>query len=88
MLERTPQVLPVQPVPERDHVAPLLWKSLVTVAVKARVPYPVGTDVVDGETLTEMGCAPPLPDLNAARPAPQRSEAASVAAAEAGPTTG
>jgi hypothetical protein len=39
---------------------------LLTAAVKDCVPYPDGTDVDDGETLTEMGSAVPLIERNAA----------------------
>ena len=53
-LERVPQVAPLQPEPESNQVTPWDWKSLLTVAVKACVPYPVGTLAVMGETATEM----------------------------------
>src|SRR6267154_1984528 len=88
MLDRMPQVLPLHPVPESDQVAPRLWKSLLTVAVKVCVPYPDGALAVVGDTITEIGCTTPLADLTAARPAPQMSAPpVKDAPAEAGPAT-
>ena len=80
-----PQVLPLHPAPESDQVAPRFWKSLLTVAVKACVPYPDGTEVLAGETLTEIGSAVPLMERKAAMPAPQLSEPPRDALADAVP---
>jgi hypothetical protein len=84
-LVSVPQVLPLQPEPDRDHVTPWTRKSLFTVAVKACDPYPDGTDMLAGETLTVMGWDTPLRERKAARPAPQVSTTESVALAEAVP---
>jgi hypothetical protein len=40
MFNSAPHVKPLQPVPERLQVTPLLWESFVTVAVKFCVPVP------------------------------------------------
>ena len=53
--------------------------------MNACVPYPEGTLAVAGETVTLMGSATPLADLNAARPAPQLSAPERVAPAETVP---
>jgi hypothetical protein len=53
--ENVPHVLPLHPVPVREKVTPLFWTSFTIWAVKACVPYPVGTLAVVGETLTEIG---------------------------------
>jgi hypothetical protein len=86
-LERVPQVLPLQPAPESNQVTPRFWKSFVTVAVKACVPYPEGRDAVDGDTLTVTGKPTPLIERKAAKPAPQLSEGEIEAVAEAVPAT-
>lgn len=52
MVERVPQVLPVQPAPESVHRAPRLRRSLVTVAVNFCVPPGSWTMTVVGETVT------------------------------------
>ena len=84
-LKRVPQVAPLQPEPERAQVTPWDWKSLLTVAVKACVPYPVGTLALVGETLTEMGNPAPLAERKAAKPTPHGSEEDKVAVAETAP---
>jgi hypothetical protein len=83
--ERLPQVGPLQPAPDSAQVTPWDWKSLLTVAVKACVPYPVGTLALVGETLTTIGNPAPLAERKAARPTPQGSEEDKVAFAETAP---
>ena len=56
-LVSVPQVVPVQPLPERDQATPLFWVSLVTVAANPCVPIPTGTLVLIGETITLIGAA-------------------------------
>src|SRR6266487_5769756 len=85
MLESVPQVAPLQLAPESNQVTPWDWKSLLTVAVKACVTYPVGTLAVVGETATEMGNPAPLAERKAARPTPHGSEEDKVAVAETAP---
>jgi hypothetical protein len=51
--DSVPQVVPLQPAPESDHVTPLFELSLVTVAVKV-CPWLTCTDAVVGETLTAI----------------------------------
>jgi hypothetical protein len=85
-LDSVPQVIPMQPTPERDQVTPRFRESFCTVAEKPCVPFPVGVLAVIGETLTKMdGGGTPLAALNAAMAAPQLSVAPSVAFANAAP---
>ena len=84
--DRVPQVLPLQPAPDKDQVTPLFWKSFWTVAVKFCEPTPAPTEAVVGDTETELGGGAPMADLNAARAAPHGSEMPRVAVAEAEPT--
>ena len=81
-----PQVLPLQPAPDRDQVTPLFRKSFWTVAVKFCEPLPVPTDALLGDTETEIaGGGAPLADLNAARAAAHGSDEPRVAVAAADP---
>ena len=52
-LVSVPQVAPVQPAPVRDQVTPSLFKSLVTVAVRARVA-PAWTVVFAGGVIATL----------------------------------
>ena len=52
--ESEPQLAPEQPVPESVQFTPLFCVSFCSVAEKFCVPMPAWTDVVVGETLTEI----------------------------------
>jgi hypothetical protein len=49
-----PQVVPLQPAPDRDQATPLLWGSFESVALNDLVPIPACTFAVVGETVTEI----------------------------------
>jgi hypothetical protein len=53
--ESVPHVAPPHPVPLSDHVTPLFWGSLVTMAVKVCAPLPARTLAVVGATDTPIG---------------------------------
>ena len=81
-LVNEPQAVPLQPVPETDHVTPLLCTSLVTAAVKFCVPAPAATFALVGATETEMGGGGTLPAARKAAicmiHAPEDSEAVAL----------
>jgi len=52
-----PQVVPLQPAPDRDQATPLLWGSFVSVALNDLVPIPACTFAVAGETVTTIADA-------------------------------
>jgi hypothetical protein len=54
---RVPQVAPLHPVPESDHVTPLLPVSLVRLAVKFCLPIPACTLEDVGESVIEIAGA-------------------------------
>ena len=56
-LVSVPQVVPVQPLPERDQATPLFWVSFVRVAVNALVPIPACTLVLVGASVMEIGAS-------------------------------
>ena len=66
MLERAPQAEPEQPEPESDQVTPSFAESLSTVAVTL-VDWEACNAAVVGLTETEMGCAPPVTVMTAAK---------------------
>ena len=71
--ERAPHVAPLQPAPDSAQVTPLPALSFVTVAVNGWL-CPTCSDIVAGDTVTEIGLAtlgaaswfdePPHPDSN------------------------
>ena len=56
VLLSVPHAEPLQPLPERDQLTPIVWESFCTVALKASVP-PVARFAALGETLTTMAAA-------------------------------
>jgi hypothetical protein len=53
--DSVPHVEPLQPAPARLQVTPLLWESLVSVAVKFCVPVPACRLAEAGRIVTKMG---------------------------------
>lgn len=61
LADSMPQVLPLQPVPDRLQFTPLFCESFSSVALKDCVPIPACTLAVPGDTFTTIGGATAIP---------------------------